>query len=46
VKDVPCDHILGLVLDGLPLKTCKAFGLGPDKDPWDYRAEYLDRKDT
>lgn len=42
-KDVPCNHVVGLVLDGLPLKTCSATGLGPDKDPWDYRQEYVDR---
>jgi hypothetical protein len=45
VKDVPCDHILGLVLDGLPLKHCSATGTGPTEDPWSYSEEYIDRKE-
>ncbi|KAF2652533.1 glycoside hydrolase family 6 protein [Lophiostoma macrostomum CBS 122681] len=42
VKDVPCHHILGLVLDGLPLKKCPGTGPGPTEDPWSYAEEYID----
>jgi cellulose 1,4-beta-cellobiosidase len=39
---VPCINIVGLVLAGLPHKTCSSSRLAPTKDPWNYIAEFID----
>lgn len=43
VKDVPCNHVLGLVIAGLPYKECLTTGTAPATDPWSYQSEFIDR---
>ena len=40
-KDVPCNQIVGLVLSGLPYKTCGFRNPLPEKEPWSYDEEYI-----
>jgi cellulose 1,4-beta-cellobiosidase len=41
VQDVSCNHILGLVVAGLPYKTCLSSGTPPEQDPWNYLESFI-----
>ncbi|KAH7131891.1 exoglucanase 3 precursor [Dendryphion nanum] len=41
-QDVPCDKVLGLIISGLPWKSCPSVGVPEAKEPYDYAGEYID----
>ncbi|KAF2013619.1 glycoside hydrolase family 6 protein [Aaosphaeria arxii CBS 175.79] len=42
VQDVPCDHVVGIVISGLPFKQCTASNEPPKHETYDYQKDYIE----